>query len=258
MKILLTSLFLLSLLLTGCAQKQNQIVFTKKEFYQQKELLCLKSYIPKKSIFVGVGAIPDLTGKSEFGTLGSHYVSQAGSQMMVSSLKQGGVKLVNRHDINIVNYEKEAAMHKWLGNGIQYRKIHKGSLLGSNYYVTGSISTLDFNTESKGIELYIDGVGAGFRYQEIIVGGDFIVTNTQTSEIIYARTVHFKLYAREIQGGMYHIYNEHLVNINMGYSGNDPLQMATRYMIDKAAADIIKEIYKIDLNVCKNLENINK
>jgi curli biogenesis system outer membrane secretion channel CsgG len=176
---------------------------------------------------------------------------------MVSSLKAGGARLVNRHDVVILNFEKSASMEKWLGNGAEYRQIPMGCLLGSNYYVTGSISTLDFNTDSKGIELYVDGIGAGGRYQEIIVGGDFIVTNTKTSEIVFAKTVHFKLYAKEIKAGVFHLYDDSLVNLNMGYTGNDPLQMATRYMIDQAAAEIIRNVYDIDSKECDTVENVD-
>jgi curli biogenesis system outer membrane secretion channel CsgG len=251
MKILLTKfigIFLLFGLFTGCAPKQ-QMEFVKKDFYQQKELNCI-SYKVSKNIILGVGAIPDLTGKTEYGTLGSHFISKAGSQMMVTALIEGGARLVNRHDLVIVNFEKDAAMKHWLGKDEKYRPIKVGSLKGSDYYITGSISTLDFNTDSKGLELYINGIGGGSRYQEIIVGGDFIVTDTITSEIIYAKAVHFKLYSKEVKAGVFHLFNEDLVNLNVGYTGNDPLQMATRYMIDKAAADILRKINNIEDSEC--------
>jgi curli biogenesis system outer membrane secretion channel CsgG len=242
------SIFLIIVFLTGCPAKK-QMNFVSPNFYEQKELKCIRSKV-SKDIILTVGDIPDLTGRKESGMSGSHFVSEAATQMMVTSLIEGGAKLVNRHDVNIIKFEKNASKKDWLGNKGVPREVKEGSLKGSNFYITGSISTLDFNTNASGLDLYINGVGLGSDFQEILVGGDFIVTNTITSEIVYAKIIYFKLYVEEVNAGVFHLYDEDLITFNVGYCGNDPLQMAIRYIVDKAAVGILRKINNIKDSEC--------
>jgi len=259
MKTLLTSLAAIAVALsvTGCNTAEPIIEFKKAKIYEHKELSCLGSetlYYDSKNINLGVGTVLDLTGKNERNTLGSTFISQGGSQMMVSALMQGGSSLVNRHNVEIMMWEKDASVDKWLGDkGTKgYRKVPIGVLIGSDYYVTGAITSLDVNTESGGAELKVNGVGGGYRFQEIVVGGDFVITDTKTSKIIFAEKYHIKLYSQEIEAGVFKLFGSDIVNFGAGHVTTDPMQLSTRYMIDTAAADIIRKIYGVAADICDN------
>ena len=253
---ILTSLIGLAIVLSisGCTASKPTVEFKKGSIYEHKELMCIGSEpnLTQNSIHIGVGSVMDLTGKNEKNTLGSTFISQGGSQMMVSALMNGGGHLVNRHNVDVMMWEKNAAVDKWLGDkGTQnYRKINVGQLVGSDYYITGAITTLDMNTNSGGIEGKVNGIGGGYRYHEIVVGGDFIITDTKTSEIIFAETFHLRLYSEEIEAGVFKLFGNDVVNLGAGFVTNDPLQLSTRYMIDTAAVKMLRKVYTINKEVC--------
>jgi len=248
-----------ALIVTGCVQKGPVIEFEKAEIYSNKELSCLQADGKPftSGLKVGDGSVADLTGKNEKGTLGSTLITQGGAQMMVSALMQGGGHLVNRHNVDIIMWEKDRAVDKWLGDGTNYRKIKVGALIGSNYYVTGAITSLDVNTNSGGAELKINGIGGGYRYQEIVVGGDFVITDSRTSEIVFAEKYQIRLYSQEVEAGAFKIFGNDILNFGTGFVTSDPLQLSVRYMIDTAASDILRKIYSIDGNVC-DIEPVDK
>jgi len=236
------------LLLGGCSQHTLKPVAVQET--PMDSLSCAHSLPKMTEAYIGVGSILDLTGKSEPSTISSTYITQAGTQILVSELYKAGAKLVNRHNVSVMVWEKENAMGKWLGDGKDYRKIPVGSLIGSDYIVTGSISTLDFNTQSGGVEISVNGVGAGVRAQEIDVSGDIMITDTRTGEIVFAKTYQMKLYTAETKLGAFHMWDGDLYNISAGKVVQDPLQFSVRYLLEKAALDIMANVYEIDASIC--------
>ncbi|MEG0489626.1 MAG: HfaB protein, partial [Acinetobacter sp.] len=95
-------------------------------------LSCLKGQL-RHDVNFSVGAILDQTGKdlvTDGGT--GKMVTQGAGDMVQSALFQAGVSLLNRRDPRII--ESEA---KW---GIRDSR----NIQASDYYVTGSINSLDF------------------------------------------------------------------------------------------------------------------
>jgi len=236
-------------LFSGCSQHTLKPVAV--EETQLDSLACVNALPKMSDAYIGVGSILDLTGKSEPSTISSTYITQAGTQILIAELYKAGAKLVNRHNVQVMVWEKDNAMGKWLGNGKEYRKIPVGSLIGSDYVVTGSISTLDFNTQSGGVEISVNGVGAGVRAQEIDVSGDIMITDTRTGEIVFAKTYQMKLYAAETKLGAFHIWDNDLYNISAGKIVQDPLQFSVRYLLEQAAIDVMAKIYGISPETCR-------
>src|SRR5262249_19074005 len=119
-----------------------------------QSLRCLAHYTAQRPLRIAVGQIADYTGKTENDNSGRK-VTQGAARMAMSALSKAGVPLVERFDTSVAEMELKYANNKLIGDaGPQgpgdYRKIFAGSIPGSNYYLVGGITELNFNIGSNG------------------------------------------------------------------------------------------------------------
>ncbi|HEY5236850.1 MAG TPA: transcriptional regulator, partial [Rhizomicrobium sp.] len=117
-------------------------------------LRCLAGFTKGHPIHVAVGQIADYTGKLESDSSGRK-VTQGAALMAMSALAKAGVPLVERFDTSVAEMELKYANNKLINDGKQdgpgdYRKILAGSIPGSDYYLVGGVTELNFNIRSIG------------------------------------------------------------------------------------------------------------
>ena len=164
-------------------------------------LACLKGQI-RKDISFSVGAILDQTGKDVVTNGGSgKMVTQGAGDMVQSALFQAGVSVLNRRDPRII--ESEA---RW---GIRDAR----QIQTSDYYVTGSINSLDF-IPGGGFDVQVGGIGPSYSQTRIIVGLDLALTDTRTSKVVANVSLQKQIVAQDygvnvgrFSGHTYLIYN---------------------------------------------------
>ena len=120
-------------------------------------LRCMAGYTGQHPIRIAVGQIADYTGKSESDNSGRK-ITQGAALMAMSALSKAGVQLVERFDTSVAEMELKYANNRLIGDDQRgparqagdYRQIIAGSIPGSDYYLVGGITELNFNIRSVG------------------------------------------------------------------------------------------------------------
>src|SRR3984885_2587430 len=117
-------------------------------------LRCMTGYTARRPLRIAVGQIADYTGKNESDNSGRK-LTQGAALMAMSALSKSGVQLVERFDTSVAEMELKYANNKLITDAAQqnappgdYRKIMAGSIPGSDYYLVGGITELNFNIRS--------------------------------------------------------------------------------------------------------------
>ena len=234
-------------------------------------LSCIASQV-RRGPRIGVADFVDGTGVMEGGTQNSRALSQRPDMMMTVALATSGAQLVNRSSVNVVEWEMNKAMEKKLGDGrasrmnqqkVDFRPIKAGILLGSTHYIMGAITELNWNISSNVAEGGAFSVAAGRRTYRISIAVDVVVTNTQTTEIVHARSYKKQLVGFETNANYFRFMNHdsatklfasgnaaavtavsalELFQANLGEKQSEPTQTALRWVIELAAYDIMRNL----------------
>jgi curli biogenesis system outer membrane secretion channel CsgG len=192
-------------------------------------LSCLKGQL-RNDVNFSVGAILDQTGKdlvTDGGT--GKMVTQGAGDMVQSALFQAGVSLLNRRDPRII--ESEA---KW---GIRDPK----NIQASDYYVTGSINSLDF-IPGGGLDMQIAGVGPTYSQTRIMVGLDLSLTDTRTSRVVANVSLQKQIVAQDYGINAGRFAGHTLLNIQIGKGEREATNFALRQMLNLATFELLSQV----------------
>lgn len=235
-------------------------------------LACIRQVRGRGDLRIGVSDLVDGTGVMEGLSQNSRALSQRPDMMMVVALAAAGASLVNRSSVNVAEWELNKAMEKKLGDGrsalienerVNFRPVRAGTLLGSTHYVTGAITELNWNIASGVAEAGAYSAALGRRTYRISIAVDIVVTNTQTTEIVHARSYKKQLVGMETNANFFRFFARdsvlgqiaqgngttkaitdamELFNANLGEKQNEPTQTALRWVIELAAYDIMRSL----------------
>ena len=192
-------------------------------------LSCLKGQL-RHDVNFSVGAILDQTGKdlvTDGGT--GKMVTQGAGDMVQSALFQAGVSLLNRRDPRII--ESEA---KW---GIRDPR----NIQASDYYVTGSINSLDF-IHGGGLDMQIAGVGPSYSQTRIMVGLDLSLTDTRTSRVVANVSLQKQIVAQDYGINAGRFAGHTLLNIQIGKGEREATNFALRQMLNLATFELLSQV----------------
>ena len=192
-------------------------------------LSCLKGQL-RNDVTFSVGAILDQTGKDVVTNGGSgKMVTQGAGDMVQSALFQAGVSLLNRRDPRII--ESEA---RW---GIRDAR----QIQSSDYYVTGSINSLDF-IPGGGFDIQVGGVGPSYSQTRIIVGLDLALTDTRTSKVVANVSLQKQIAAQDYGVNAGRFAGNTLLNIQLGKGEREATNFALRQMLNFATFDLLTQV----------------
>ena len=192
-------------------------------------LSCLKGQL-RNDISFSVGAILDQTGKDVVTNGGSgKMVTQGAGDMVQSALFQAGVSLLNRRDPRII--ESEA---KW---GIRDPR----QIQASDYYVTGSINSLDF-IPGGGLDMQIGGVGPNYSQTRIMVGLDLSLTDTRSSKVVANVSLQKQIAAQDYGISAGRFAGHTLLNIQVGKGEREATNFALRQMLNLATFELLSQV----------------
>jgi len=224
-------------------------------------LRCLQGYTRQKEIRIAVGQIADYTGKSE--SDGSGRKITAGAALMaMSALAKAGVPLVERFDTSVAEMELKYANNKLIsddkpGDTGDFRKIMAGSIPGSNYYLIGGITELNFNLRSENASG--DGGGnasgalkgtAGGAMYVMNVGLDLRLVDTNTLEVVDVISYQKQIIGRQISAGVFDFLGTNFFDASVGESALEPIQLAVRSVIERAVLEMVSRVYRIHGETC--------
>lgn len=223
-------------------------------------LRCLATHVPAGSTAtrIAVGNIRDYTGKSEADGTGMK-VTQGASLMAMSALGKARVPLVERYDTSISELEMKYTNNKLIGDAVdgEYRKIYAGEIRGSDYYLVGGITELNFNIQSGGINgSFAEGgdMGAAANASAasfvMNIGVDLRLVNSRTLEVVDYVSYQKQIVGREIKAGVFDFFGGNLFSLGVGQSAQEPIQLAVRAVIERAVLKILVPLYGVNPADC--------
>jgi curli production assembly/transport component CsgG/holdfast attachment protein HfaB len=223
---------------------------------------CLGRYTAQHPYRVAVGQIADYTGKNESDNSGRK-LTQGAALMAMSALSKAGVPLVERFDTSVAEMELKYANNKLITDDKQtdqpgdYRKILAGSIPGSDYYLVGGITELNFNIRSVGANADGGGSGtdalkgtAGATMYVMNVGLDLRLVNTDTLEVVDVISYQKQIIGRQEQAGAFDFLGQTFFDVSAGESALEPVQLAVRSVVERAVLEMISRLYHTNAGNC--------
>lgn len=224
-------------------------------------LVCLQgSTRASPDVRLGVADFIDGSGASMGDTdVNGRYFSQRPDLMLIVALSKTGVRLVNRTSTAVAEWEMRQAMDRRLGDGkpvvvgqtrFDYRPVRAGELLGSTYYVNGAITEINWSLSSNVEEAGFLGATAGRRTYRVSMAVDLVVTNSLTTEVVFARSYSKQLVGYESGAGVFRFVEAtimpksrvELFQANIGQKQNEPVQQALRWLVELAGYEVVASL----------------
>jgi curli production assembly/transport component CsgG/holdfast attachment protein HfaB len=207
---------------------------------------------------IAVGQIADYTGKEEYE--GGRRVTQGAALMAMSALSKTGVNLVERFDTSVAELELKYANNRLIGDGQpdpSFRAITAGQFPGSDYYLVGGITELNYNIRSVGGDAFgsdpaTTGAKGQLGYQAYVmnVALDMRLVNTSTLEVVDVISYQKQIIGREISAGVFDFLNGNIIDVGIGESALEPIQLAVRSVIERAVLEMMNRQLGVDAKTC--------
>jgi len=206
---------------------------------------------------IAIGRIADYTGKAEADGSGRK-LTQGASLMAMSAFAKAGMPLVERFDTSVSELELKYANNKLISDNprpapdmpAEYRKILAGQVPGSDFYVAGGITELNFNIRSSGVDISggdptpkdFKGSIRG-RLFVMNIGMDLRLINTRTLEVVDVISYQKQVVGREVSAGIFDFFNGNLFDISAGEGAMEPMQLAVRSLVERAVVEMTANLY---------------
>ncbi len=243
---------LLALMLTGCGSYLYQpIQQTKARLGEETQsTLDLRSLPePKEKIVVAVYKFRDQTGQykpTEGGTSWSTAVTQGATNILIKSLDDSGwfVPIERENVGNLLNERKiirssRAQFNNQSGEG---QDNLLPPLLYAGVILEGGIVSYDANVITGGAGLRYFGVGGSSSYRQDRVTVYLRAVSASNGKILKTVYTSKTILSQQLDGGMFQFVKyKRLLEIETGFTYNEPSEIAVTEAIEKAVMSLIIE-----------------
>lgn len=226
---------------------------------------CTQDLIRSRApIRIAVGEVKDYTGKfSNEAAEGGYKVTQGGGLMVISAVGKLSpqVQLVERFDTKISEVELALSKAQLVqdparsGDGLVVRTIAAGMVQGSDYYIVGGITEVNYNIQSGGAELGINGIGAGGRFYVMNVAADLRLVETRTMKVIKTVSLQKQVVGKEVKANIFNFFGNTLVDFNAGMVKQEPLQLGVRSALEAGVLELVTAAEGVDFAPCRDAVN---
>lgn len=222
-------------------------------------LYCLADYARTYNLpspRIAVGQIADYTGT--ISADGGRQITGGASLMATSALGKSGAVMVERLDTGVSELELRYANNKLIGDegtgdpsDPGYRRILAGQVPGSDFYIVGGITEVNYNIRSSGFDIGggeadtntpFSGVFQGRTYV-MNVALDLRVVQTTSLEIVDVVSYQKQIVGHEVSSGVFDFLNGNVFDISAGEGGFEPVQLAVRALVERAIVEIMANLY---------------
>jgi len=222
-------------------------------------LVCLGDFARTRNLpspRIAVGRISDYTGKEE--AEGGRKITQGASLMAISALAKAGARLVERYDTSVSELELKYANNRLVSDGppaaegqpAPYRRIVSGQVPGSDFYLVGGITELNYNIRSMGAdaaggEAATKGAKGIFRGRLFVmnIGVDLRLVETRSLEVVDVVSYQKQIIGREVSAGVFDFWNGNVFDISAGEGGLEPIQLAVRAVVERGVLEMMANLY---------------
>lgn len=217
---------------------------------------------PQEKIVAAVYNFRDKTGQyklSESGGSWSTAITQGATSILIKSLEESNWFIpIEREGLgNLLNERKIIRSSR-----AHYNKESSGSnippLLFAGIMLEGGIISYDQNVLTGGVGLRYFGAGGSGEYREDQVTVYLRAVSTSNGEIL--KTVHAtkKVLSQKVDGGLFrYVKFKRLLETEMGFTYNEPTEIAVKSAIEKAVESLIIEGVFNNTWKLKNSQDIN-
>jgi curli biogenesis system outer membrane secretion channel CsgG len=168
------------------------------------------------------------------------------------------VPLVERYDTSVSELELKYANSKLISDHpiaggaspAEFRRIMAGQVPGSDFYLAGGITELNFNIASNGLNADAGGTNTldpkgslGATTYIMNIGLDLRLINTRTLEVVDVISYQKQILAHQVGIGLVKVWNGAAGDISVGEGGLEPLQLGVRAVIERAAVEMVANLY---------------
>ena len=214
---------------------------------------CFSQATRQTPIRIAVGQVPDYSGKfSNEASEGGFRVTQGGALMVMSALgKLDGIRQVERFDMSIASNEVGFTNNQMLMDPSGLRPVERGQIVGSDYYIVGGVTEVNYNIASGGARVGISLIEASKRAYVTSVGVDLRLVNTKTLETVSTYSATKQIVGYEDTFGVFRFAGDTLIDTEAGTKKNEPFQLGVRTALEYATAELLSPIYGGYFDYCK-------
>ena len=247
-------ILLLSIFVSGCSSTMAKKGYIKTQSIAFKELESITQ--PEGApIIIAVYDFGDMSGQKKPGgnyASMSSAVTQGSYQILIKALQDAGqgkwFRVVERHSLaSLLQERKLIRTTRQISDGEEAESLP--ALLFAGAYVTGGIVGYDSDILSGGAGARVLGIGVSKQYRQDIISIMLRLINVQTGEVIISTTIEKTIYSSSTNGDVFKYFDADtmLVEIEAGYSKNEPVTFAVRKAIEAGVVSLIKEGAELDL-----------
>lgn len=222
-------------------------------------LYCMADYARRYSLpspRIAVGRIADYTGTVSAD--GGRQVTGGASLMAMTALAKSGARIVERYDTSVSEMELRYANNRLIGDqgpggvdDIQYRRILAGSVPGTDFYLIGGVTEVNYNIRSGGFDMAAGQASTDTPLSTAFAGKAFVMNiaidlrlvQTTTLEVVDVVSYQKQIIGREISAGVFDFLNGNVFDISAGEGGLEPVQLAVRALIERATVEFMANLY---------------
>ncbi len=222
-------------------------------------LYCMADYARRYSLpspRIAVGRIADYTGTVSAD--GGRQVTGGASLMAMTALAKSGARIVERYDTSVSEMELRYANNRLIGDqgpggvdDVQYRRILAGSVPGTDFYLIGGVTEVNYNIRSGGFDMAAGQASTDTPLSTAFAGKAFVMNiaidlrlvQTTTLEVVDVVSYQKQIIGREISAGVFDFLNGNVFDISAGEGGLEPVQLAVRALIERATVEFMANLY---------------
>ncbi len=185
---------------------------------------------------ISVGDIADKTGQTSLDDYNAKSLSQGASEMVMSAIyKTHKVDLVERLDLRIPLAEVQLAEQSRLDRSAS----SYANLPASDFILVGAVTELNYNIQSGGARIAINGIGGGRRSVVINVAMDLRVVDAKTFSVRYVTSLQKQIYGQEVSANVFSFFGDTFLELDAGKIRNEPLQLGLRSVAEMSVYQIM-------------------
>lgn len=204
---------------------------------------------------LSVGRISDLTGRVDFDT--GARVSQGAALFAITALGRAGAPVVERLDNSVSQIELDYAQRHLLSDTPEragqspenFRPIFAGQVAGSEYFIVGGITELNYNLRSSGLsaqvgEAAITGVRGRASASDYVlnVAVDLRLVDTRSQTVAGMASFQKQLIGRELTLGLSGGSDTVGGVLSGGTQAVEPLQAAVRTLVERSVYELLANL----------------
>ena len=208
---------------------------------------------PQEPVVVGVYNFRDLTGQykaSEVGSTFSTAVTQGATAILIEALEDSGwFTAIERENIgNLLNERNIIRSTRQEYQGSEANKPQVPPLLFAGVLLEGGIISYDTNIITGGMGARYFGVGGSTQYRQDRITIYLRAVSTSSGKILKNVYVSKTILSQAVDANLYRYVNfQRLLEAEVGFTRNEPVQLAVKEAIEKAVENLIIEGVEDDL-----------